>query len=315
MMKKRVVSIIAAVSISAGLLSGCGSGAAEQSPASSVEVTENSAGEASSSEEAETSSEDGSRVVLGMLTPLNMTTEEFESEEYTEKVSEKFEGAEEDRLNTDYVYYDNLNTMVLGLNAGDVDHIAVDKVTADYLVRKDPSLEMVEPNAEYKMETSLGALEDNSELIDEINGALNDMIDDNTLVDLRNYYVNPRIIDEEPDAVELPRIDGAETIKVAVTGDFPPLDLVRSDGIPAGFNTAVLAEIGDRIGKNIELVQVDAGGRILALTSGAVDVVFWLSRSATGKPDGASSFDITDGVVLSVPYFESEMVSVKVKDK
>ena len=41
------------------------------------------------------------------------------------------------------------------------------------------------------------------------------------------------------------------------------------------FNTAVLAEIGKRLGKNIELVQVDSVGRALALAQGNVDAVFW----------------------------------------
>ena len=39
--------------------------------------------------------------------------------------------------------------------------------------------------------------------------------------------------------------------------------------------SAWLAEIGKRLQKNIELVQVDSVGRALALSEGTVDVVFW----------------------------------------
>jgi hypothetical protein len=53
------------------------------------------------------------------------------------------------------------------------------------------------------------------------------------------------------------------------------MDYVAADGTFAGFNTAVLAEIGKRLQKNIELVQVDSVGRALALSEGTVDVVFW----------------------------------------
>ena len=73
----------------------------------------------------------------------------------------------------------------------------------------------------------------------------------------------------------MPLIEGAETIKVAITGLMPPIDYIAPDGTPAGFNTAVLAEISKRIGKNIELVQVNSLGRATALASGTVDVVFW----------------------------------------
>ncbi len=80
--------------------------------------------------------------------------------------------------------------------------------------------------------------------------------------------------------VEIPKIEGAETIRVGVTGDLPPIDYVDEAGIPAGFNTAVLAEISRRTGKNIELVSIDSGARSLALSQGNVDVVFW-SRIST----------------------------------
>ncbi len=73
----------------------------------------------------------------------------------------------------------------------------------------------------------------------------------------------------------MPVISDAETIKVAITGALPPMDYVAPDGTPAGFNTAVLAEISQRIGKNIELVVVDSIGRATALSSVAVDAVFW----------------------------------------
>ena len=76
--------------------------------------------------------------------------------------------------------------------------------------------------------------------------------------------------------IELPVIDGAETVRVAVTGALPPMDYVAADGTPAGFNTAVLAEISRRINRNIEMVFVDSmSGRSAALASGTVDAVFW----------------------------------------
>lgn len=60
-----------------------------------------------------------------------------------------------------------------------------------------------------------------------------------------------------------------------MTGALPPMDYVSADGSFAGFNTAILAEIGKRLERNIELVQVDSLGRALALAQGNVDVVFW----------------------------------------
>lgn len=61
------------------------------------------------------------------------------------------------------------------------------------------------------------------------------------------------------------------------------MDYVAPDGTVAGFNTAILAEIGRRIGKNIQFTQVDSAGRALALSTGNVDVVFWVRGVATGS--------------------------------
>jgi ABC-type amino acid transport substrate-binding protein len=61
------------------------------------------------------------------------------------------------------------------------------------------------------------------------------------------------------------------------------MDYVAADGTPAGFNTAVLAEIGNRLGKNIEIVVVDSLGRAAALASGAVDAVFWTRTSSEAQ--------------------------------
>ena len=66
----------------------------------------------------------------------------------------------------------------------------------------------------------------------------------------------------------------------------PPMDYVSEDGTPAGFNTAILAELGKRMNKNFELVQVDSLGWAPALTSGKVDLVFWTNGS-DGRSPGA----------------------------
>ena len=93
---------------------------------------------------------------------------------------------------------------------------------------------------------------------------------------------------------------GADTIKVAVTGDLPPIDFVLADGRPAGFNTAVLAEIGKRLRLNIELLNIDSGARAAALASGRADVIFWVQvyKDSDRQPD------VPENIVLSESYFD-----------
>ena len=109
------------------------------------------------------------------------------------------------------------------------------------------------------------------------------MKEDGTLQQLIDEHITKVINGEEPKAIVPDQIEGAETITVAVTGCLPPMDYVAPDGTVAGFNTAILAEIGRRIGKNIAFEQVDSLGRAMALSSGTVDVVFWVRGISTGS--------------------------------
>ena len=133
---------------------------------------------------------------------------------------------------------------------------------------------------------------------------------DGTLARLTKTY----IIDEnaEPPAVDMPHFDGAQTIKVAVTGDLPPLDYVTADGKPAGFNTALLSAISKIVGKNFELVQVAGGARTAALSSKQVDVIFWVTvpLDETIVPQ---NLDKPDDAIVTEPYFTDEVAHVKIK--
>ncbi|MBQ9497496.1 MAG: transporter substrate-binding domain-containing protein, partial [Selenomonadaceae bacterium] len=114
-----------------------------------------------------------------------------------------------------------------------------------------------------------------------------------------------------PPAVEIPMTDGADTIKVGVTGDLPPLDYVSADGKASGFNTALLAEIAKRSGKNVEIVDIDSGARAAALSSKQIDVVFWVTVPTLEKVP--ADLDKPEGVELSNPYFKDSVEHLQLK--
>ena len=188
---------------------------------------------------------------------------------------------------------------------------------------------------------------DNAALRDEFDAAIAAMKADGTLERLVKEQIDDLIDGGEIKPIALPKIDGAETVKVAVTGALPPMDYVAADGTPAGFNTAVLAEIGQRTGKNIELVVVDSLGRAAALASGTVDAVFWTRTSGAAQkaadapeedigaknseitasmteeeiklmseliefsdPSVYAVSDMTDGTIVTEPYFSDVLVPV-----
>ena len=184
-------------------------------------------------------------------------------------------------------YYDTLSAMLMGLQAGEVNAIKVPYYTGKYLYSANNNLMMrVEYHPEKATEITDWALsrissgysfmmkEDNAELRDAFDAQITAMKEDGTLQKLIDEHIIKASEGGEPVAIAFEKFEG-DPIRIAVTGSLPPMDYVAADGTFAGFNTAVLAEIGKRLQKNIELVQVDSVGRALALSEGTVDVVFW----------------------------------------
>ena len=75
-----------------------------------------------------------------------------------------------------------------------------------------------------------------------------------TAIIQEKYLLNPGA--DELESVKFDSFPNAPTIKIAVTGDVPPIDYVAPDGKAAGFNVAILAEIGRKMKINIELMFV-----------------------------------------------------------
>ena len=246
-------------------------------------------------------------VSLGMITRLNVTEA---------KMAEILANVEEHTgvKVTSYKpkFYDNLSLLQMGLESKSVDQISVYTCVADYMTATNDKLELVKEHSLSKLSDQFcfAVRKEDTQLRDDLNKAIDEMKADKTLDKLVNDYITNVKKDNIP-LVEIPKFEGAETIKVGVTGDLPPLDYVSPDGTPAGFNTAMLAEIAKRLNKNIELVQIDSGARATALTSKKIDVVFWAVI-----PNGdelPKDIDKPEGLEFSHPYFKEDVAHVQLK--
>ena len=136
----------------------------------------------------------------------------------------------------------------------------------------------------------------NEALRDKFNDALAAMKADGTLEAMKERYLKT---DGNTESAVFEKFAGADTIRIAVTGDLPPIDYVASDGKAAGFNTALVAEIAKRLKVNVRLVYTNTGARAVSLISGRSDVVFWYQVT-----EGAElQHDVPAGVILSEPYY------------
>ena len=241
---------------------------------------------------------------IGMLEHLNASETEFDG--FMKKISETFALS----MPAHQVqYFSNFNSMQMALESGRIDEISTYKCVADYLMARNPNIEILEGHTMEFIDAFCFAVRASDvELKKSLDNIINDMKSDETLDKLTKQYITPS---ENPPSIEIKKFEGADTLKVAVTGDLPPLDLVLADGNAAGFNTAVLSEIGKRLQKNIEIIQVDSAARSSALASGQADIVFW-AIVPVGEIIPANA-DKPDGVELSAPYYRGRIVHIGLK--
>ena len=246
---------------------------------------------------------------LGTLKYMNVT--ETLLDNYFEKASSRMAQTSSMRA-PKHIFFDNMTSMLAALQAGQIDALSTYESVGNYLTAQNSSVELVTKGVPKVSDSFCCAmLEENSALKKEFDDAILKLTADGTLKKLAQEYITEADYNNLP-AVEMPHFDNAPTIKVAVTGDLPPLDFVRADGQPAGFNTAVLAAISQLVGKNFELVDVDSGARAAALTSKQVDVVFWVAVPSD-ETLAPANFDKPDGVIVTEPYFTDEIVHVQTK--
>ena len=238
---------------------------------------------------------------VGHLSKLNTNAEEAQKISDADINSGKlkiFTGG--DKYTATTVFYDSLTSMIMALNAGEVDEISLPEPVAEYVMNVNDGFEIASIARIMPASLAMGfRKDDDPALRNKFNEALLSMKADGTLTILRAKYIDEAGLDD-PEPVKFDKFENIDTtIKVAVTGDLPPIDFVAADGTPAGFNTAVLAEIAKRLKINVELVNIDSGARVASLASKRSDVVFWFMS----YKDVDVQLDVPEGVVLTEPYY------------
>lgn len=247
----------------------------------------------------------------GALMPIGLDEEAYKR--WTESIAE-YEGQPAGYVNSSQVtFFDNMNSMIMALKSKQIDRFAAPGRVGAYIVARNEDFKLIDNNYKPILGYSMAMQEQSAAEIETINDAIIAMKEDGTLARL----IKENITDlggGDPVATQLPVIEGAETLKVAVTGDMPALDCILADGTPAGFNVAFLGELSNRINKNFELVSVEAGARGAALSAGKVDVLFWVL--GTYDQEGKTlpyPLDNMKGVAITVPYMMDNRVGVVLK--
>ena len=231
-------------------------------------------------------------------------------------VSEEHEAhrKEEDGVSSDARYervnYSNLSAALMDLESGKIIELSVTESVANYIAAHNEKIVVSKKN-DAMTNFSMMTLDTNKEVYDILNNAIKEMKADGTLDTLIENELKA-YINSDPEAKDLPKFDGARTIKIGVTGDLPPMDFVAANGKAAGFNIALLTEIANRAQVNFELVQIETGARAIALSSNKVDAVFW-TKSMKCTVCGAEGAEEVEGTLVTESYFSDYVTPINLK--
>ena len=128
-------------------------------------------------------------------------------------------------------FFDNFNSMQMALASNNIAAIQTYGSVAKYMTANNSDFAIKETQTVKLVDNFCCALrEDDSDLKNAFDAAIDAMKADGSLDALIDKYITNFAT---PTPIDIPKIDGAEVIKVGVTGDLPPLDLVLADGTPA----------------------------------------------------------------------------------
>ena len=243
---------------------------------------------------------------IGRLSKLNITEDEL---------NEVLKDIMVNSICNKYVFYDTMNDMIMALNRGDIVVLETDQNTVRYIASRNDNIVDRPPYMNPNMLIFCMLLRgEDTELRDQISACIAEMNEDGSIEALKQTYIEGVIAGEDPGAIEPQVFQDAKTIRVAVTGDRPPMDYVSAGGEPMGFNTALIAEVAKRLELNVEMVNVSCAARGIALATGVCDIVFWMEVGDFENWEGADFEDQPENTVVTDPYMSVPLWWAVLKD-
>lgn len=198
------------------------------------------------------------------------------------------------------VGYNNLNDQIAALLAGKIDAIPATKTEADYYVKRNSEMKIVEAKQKIKSDVVMVLRTEDQAIKEDLDKAFAALQENGTLELLKDKWITNLPATGEPSKVDVAIIDGGKTVYVGVTGAYAPLDYIGADGKPAGYNVALLKEVGKLININFEFVSIEASARYTALESKKIDVIF----SQIYNEEMSSLFH--GKYIMTNPYFTAD---------
>lgn len=180
---------------------------------------------------------------------------------------------------------------VSALVNGSIDAVLIDVETANFFVGNNSSLKILdEPftSEEYSIAYKIG----NDELGKKLDDAVSELKSDGTLEEIRKHWVGNSAdqISYEPQA-DADRSNGK--LVMATNAEFPPYESVDdATGNVVGFDVDMMNAVCDKLGMELEVININFNDIILSVNNGTADV-------------GVAGISVTPGREKNVSFTQS----------
>jgi len=163
---------------------------------------------------------------------------------------------------------------LMAVLTGKVDAVFLPKFKAEYDVKRQSKLKIIPMIQPLKMNVVMAVRSEDEQFKNDLDKAITTLQENGTLKRLEDEWVTNLSTASGPVSKEIPKLAGAKTVYVGVCGDIVPLDFIAADGRPAGYNVALMNEIGKLLNTNFVFVSIETQAKYAALNSKKIDVVF-----------------------------------------
>lgn len=185
----------------------------------------------------------------------------------------------------------------MALKNGAIDAIVIDELPALEIVRRNPTLTIVNDKFAEE-EYAVAVRKGNTELLNSINTAISKAKSDNTYLTLINSFMP---INGEIKIPEIPAIATDSTkLRMGTNAAFPPFEYIEGNDI-VGFDASMGTLIANECNKQLEIVNMNFDSLIAALQSSAVDFV---AAGMTATDERRKNVDFSE------PYYTSNQVII-----
>lgn len=142
---------------------------------------------------------------------------------------------------------------------------------------------------------AIAVAKENTDLLDKINTALNELIEDGTVAQVTAYYISG---EGELPTFQQDVAEDAEVLTMGTNAAFPPYEFVEND-VVVGIDATVAGLIADKLGMKLEIVDMEFDSIIPSVVSGKISM-------------GMAGMTVTDERLESVNFSDSYATGVQV---